>query len=152
MKPIIYFTGVLIFVATGYCQELQLSTHDGVYTLAQANQGKELYERRCISCHFRDLSGGPKGGRFRLALIGERFTKRWNGASLRDFADYIDATMPYDAPGLRTSKLNKVVAYILQVNGCPEGDNNLDLGGAFDTSKEPKPSITFIDCTEINNN
>ncbi len=52
----------------------QRTTRDGVFTAAQADRGKVVYERFCSSCHLEDLSGGVE---FEMniasALKGARF-------------------------------------------------------------------------------
>ena len=62
-----------------------LSTEDGVYTKAQAKNGKELYEVHCGTCHDNKY--------FRPVL------KRWNGQSLSIFYDVMSMSMPESNPG-----------------------------------------------------
>jgi mono/diheme cytochrome c family protein len=37
------------------------SINDGIYTLAQAGAGKQIYHQACAVCHGSDLAGGEGG-------------------------------------------------------------------------------------------
>ena len=95
------------------------SIYDGVYTLAQAKSGKVVYRAKCGSCHLNSLAGGANQS---PALKGDRFLSHWDGKTLRNFYSRIISTMPFNDPGTLSEKDTlQVVAYILQVNGFPNG-------------------------------
>jgi mono/diheme cytochrome c family protein len=93
---------------------------DGVYSQAQAARGKELYENNCAECHEEGAAfDGP-------ALIGAGFVDRWREDSLDTLFTYIRTSMPADEPGqLSEAVYRDVVAYLLQANGLPAGNQEL---------------------------
>lgn len=94
---------------------------NGVYTAAQAERGKTLYDTRCSRCHGTDLNG-VRGS----ALAGEEFMRHWEGRSIDRLFRKIRDTMPPDGDRSVTDG-DKVdgVAYLLQQNGFPEGATEL---------------------------
>ena len=53
------------------------SVWDGVYSEAQAERGRQLYEASCARCHGDDLSGANA-----RPLAGESFIRDWGGLKL----------------------------------------------------------------------
>jgi mono/diheme cytochrome c family protein len=106
-----------IYTVTTCAQEAKAPT----YTAEQAQRGEMVVTEHCVECHGELLQGteGPalKGGSFMKWLtardLGSVFTK------IRD-------TMPVDAED-SVSDEDKLdaLAYLLQVNGVPEGDTEL---------------------------
>ena len=99
----------------------------GVYTAAQAEEGKVPFTGLCRRCHSDNLEGSERGP----ALKGESFMANWEQQDLDRLRAKIRDTMPPDDPG----KLNEddyvgIVSYILQANGYPAGPSKLD-GGAL---------------------
>jgi mono/diheme cytochrome c family protein len=86
------------------------TTRDGVCTLQQADNGKNIFLGSCVSCHTpRDLVGGG----FWAGLIGKSVTK---------FFTYVRENMPQDNPAsLSDDDYLATVAYVLQLNGMPPG-------------------------------
>src|SRR5215510_6515854 len=83
----------------------------GVYTAAQAEQGKAPFTGLCRRCHSDNLEGSERGP----ALKGELFLSNWDQQDLDRLRSKIRDTMPPDDPG----KLNEedyvgIVSYILQ--------------------------------------
>lgn len=86
---------------------------DGVYTQAQADAGKLVYDSSCKNCHnmrfYRDL------------------LKSWNNQPLLYLWENIMGTMPADNPGsLMLDEYTDVIAYILSENDFPAGEHTLD--------------------------
>ena len=87
----------------------------GVYTEAQAAQGRVFYEESCSRCHAPDLTGRVGG-----SLKEDTFFRDWSGKTLGAYYERIKTTMPRGAPAsLSDSAYLQIVAYILQVNGFP---------------------------------
>ena len=99
-------------------------THlDGVFTAPQAERGRELYVRTCQSCHFEDLGGDASAP----ALLGSEFWARWQGSTVNNMVELTRNSMPPEAPrSLGDRAYVDLVAYILQRNGAPEGDFELE--------------------------
>src|SRR5204863_8122966 len=75
------------------------SVWDRVYTAAQAERGKTVYERRCGRCHGGDLrgvSGSPRAG--------EGFLLHWEGRTVDRLFRKISDTMPPDAAGAQAER------------------------------------------------
>jgi len=90
-----------------------LSTLDGVYTAEQAERGKATYMRVCSECHALDYYQGTT-------------LRAWEGAPLFDLFDVIITRMPENNPGsLRRRDYVDMMAYILELNGMPPGEQPL---------------------------
>ena len=108
-----------------------VSVVTGVFTVAQAARGEEIYTASCAQCHtMAQHSGGA-------------FAAAWNGRRLVDLYEIIRSTMPLDNPGgLSDQEYIDVVAYMLQLNGVPAGKAPLraDAATLRDLRIEVKPS------------
>jgi len=90
------------------------STRAGVYTDAQAQLGKRLYDRVCVDCH--EMAEFRSGD----------FLGQYVGGNLYDLYQYMIESMPEDAPGSRSpSEYAAAVAFILRANGFPAGQADL---------------------------
>ena len=95
------------------------STQDGVYTLAQANEGKDLFAGLCQSCHTPTVHAGPP------------FRNKWFGHSLGELFGYIRREMPKADPGsLSDEEYALLVAYLMRINGMPTGSTPLAADSA----------------------
>ena len=100
---------------------------DGVYSSAQAERGRAVFARSCSNCH-GDQVGGASGHGSAPPLMGEDFAFRWTDASLLEFLDTLRQTMPEAAPNsLSGEEYADVLTYILQFNGYPAGEEELDF-------------------------
>jgi sugar lactone lactonase YvrE/mono/diheme cytochrome c family protein len=96
---------------------------DGVYTEAQADRGKPLYNQHCASCHIEQMSGGETAP----ALAGGDFLSNWNGLTVGDLFDRIRTTMPIGSAGKLSREVNAdITAYILKYNRFPAAAKELD--------------------------
>ena len=98
----------------------------GVYSVAQAEEGKTLFEANCSSCHKLDLSGdrGP-------ALIGNTFFKSWEAGTVNRLFMKIKETMPLNrGSSLSEDNYLALVAYILQANTFPPSKDEVELTAA----------------------
>lgn len=100
-----------------------ITSPDGQFSTAQAEQGRELYGRQCAGCHGPALEGASAG-----ALRGEDFLVRWS-AHDQTVADlyYVTRTnMPLGQGGsLSNGEYIDLVAYMLAENGYRAGDSEL---------------------------
>ena len=107
------------------------SVRDGVYVIEQAQRGATLYAKYCATCHADDLLGGvhPKSvDRIRVvpALRGGEFIAKYTKMRLGDLFVRTRTSMPQDSPGsLSRSQNADILAFLLQMNGYPPGDNEL---------------------------
>jgi hypothetical protein len=86
----------------GARDEPDRTTADGVYTVEQAERGKDSYAQSCAACHPLDW--------YREAM------KPWNGATLLGLYESIANTMPQNNPGsLKRSEYTALLAY----RSCP---------------------------------
>jgi mono/diheme cytochrome c family protein len=99
-----------------------------LYSEDQARRGQEVYERECLECHSRDLSGAGFAG----PLVGEAVRAGWEDRSLGNVYAVIRSSMPYEAPAsLSQQEYVDVLAYILEKNGYPSGPEELPLDRAL---------------------
>ncbi len=106
-----------------YAQDGGKSVWDGVYTKAQADNGKVLYAKECGSCHGDQLTGGEMAP----ALAGGDFLSNWNGLSVGALFDRIRTSMPLNKPGSLSRDTNAdITAFILSSNSFPAGSAKLD--------------------------
>ncbi len=91
------------------------STLDGIYTAAQAQRGRQVFENICSTCH--------RAEDWQDAM----FLARWEGESVFRFWWFIYERMPYGEPpySLPREQVSDVLTYILQLNGLPSGDAEL---------------------------
>jgi mono/diheme cytochrome c family protein len=91
-----------------------ISVLDGVYTAEQARRGRQVFERECVLCH------GPR------EFSDRGFQLVWGDRPVGSLYTQIRTSMPLDNPGsLTPAEYASVVAYILQLNGYPAGENAL---------------------------
>ena len=91
------------------------SVLDGVFSAAQAESGREVFETVCVRCHTMDhfVPGGLHAITVRFPNVGEMYTR-------------VSTRMPLDDPGSRTpEEYAAVVSYILQENRYPAGQVEL---------------------------
>jgi S-disulfanyl-L-cysteine oxidoreductase SoxD len=87
------------------------STLAGIYTIEEAEAGKELYVPLCASCH---LTANIHSG--------AEFRKKWAGKPLSELYALMRSTMPKNDPGnLAEEDYGVILAYMLQLNKMPAG-------------------------------
>lgn len=95
------------------------TTWDGVYTKAQAERGRDVYDHQCLECHGEELEGDVVE---HPALSGSGFLYKWNGLTVGDLFERIHRDMPMDRPGTLTrQKAADATAFLLGFNGFPAG-------------------------------
>ena len=117
---------------------------DGIHTAEQAENGRADYTRSCAICHRTDLQGNFESP----PLAGPNFLNFWGDLTPRDLVERIRLTMPPDRPGrLGDQTYLDIVAYLLQANGAPAGDQALTAAtdvtiGTVATGETAAPTIT----------
>lgn len=95
----------------------------GIYTKEQAERGRVLYDSTCAACHGDKLEGSES-----TPLAGKEFIASWAkpNLTLDDFYYIVRKTMPKEKAGSLTSEAyTDIVAFILQENGFPAGEQAL---------------------------
>jgi mono/diheme cytochrome c family protein len=125
MRLLIATALLTVFAAA---QDATRSVWDGVYTDAQADRGRPLYNQHCASCHADTLMGGEMSP----PLVGGEFLSNWNGLTLGDLFERIRTTMPQNNPGKLSREVNAdITAYILSVNKFPAGKTEMPHSAEF---------------------
>jgi len=100
----------------------EASVWDGIYTQAQAGRGQALYAKSCSSCHRENLEGHGTTPE----LAGEDFIAKWDGQTVGDLFEKMQASMPADHPGSLSREQNAaILAFILRFNNFPAGQTEL---------------------------
>jgi S-disulfanyl-L-cysteine oxidoreductase SoxD len=118
---------LLVFPTTSVTQAQQVgktSTASGVFTAEQAKNGESAFQAKCATCHGADLhSTEPEAP----DLTEGAFRFGWNGKTVANRFEEIRGTMPYgNARSLDDQIYIDIVAYILQFNGIPSGNQKLE--------------------------
>jgi mono/diheme cytochrome c family protein len=95
----------------------------GVFTAEQAKNGERIFQSRCAACHGSDLHAtDPEVP----DLTDDGFKYGWVGKTVANRFRNIRTAMPAGAPGsLDDQTYIDIVAYILQFNGMPAGNQKL---------------------------
>jgi hypothetical protein len=100
----------------------KISVKDKVYTKAQADFGKDAY-KDCVKCHALDDAAAKLEG---PPLAGEKFLTKWDGKTVFELAMNIRLNMPPDGSFVvEEQAAADLIAYLLQVNGFPDGERTL---------------------------
>jgi S-disulfanyl-L-cysteine oxidoreductase SoxD len=121
-----------LYVSVG-AQAAGKTTNDGVYSEAQAKRGDVLYKEQCATCHGDNLEGsGPMP-----PLAGKDFLVNWQGKTVADVFEKVQATMPATAPGTLTpAQTAEIVAHMMATSKYAAGAAELDT--KIETLKEIK--------------
>ena len=103
------------------------SVWDGVYSKAQAERGRQLYEASCARCHGDDLSGANA-----RPLAGESFIRDWGSLKLDGVLTRARTMPPGAAGSLGEAGYVDIIAYVLAVNEFPHGEAELTAARAGD--------------------
>ena len=104
------------------------TVRDPVYTTAQAERGKQVYEANCVTCHLADLDGSanPTAGARGAPLVGTRFVQDFGESKVSALFNKMKRDMPSGRPGTLTDQeYLDVATYVLQKNSFPAGPAEL---------------------------
>lgn len=113
---------LLIVLLTG-CESRESAPISGTFTVEQVAEGHIVFNEMCSSCRGSNLEGG-----IAPTLTGTMFQKTWSRENVNvDDLHYIVTT---SMPPQQTNLLDEedylaVLAYILDQNGVPAGQNSL---------------------------
>jgi quinoprotein glucose dehydrogenase len=106
-----------------------------IYTEAQAQHGKNIYQARCSGCHAADLTGEHAP-----PLKGDPFWAQWDGETARSLYSRIISTMPPDDAGSLAEKdVMDLMAFLLETNGAPAGSRAVQNAGELNNVRLQKP-------------
>lgn len=119
LSAILTITAIVLLQDHPYAARQERVLGDGVYSERQANRGARVYRTTCESCHGPRLEGSEEGP----TLLGDEFLGGWDGEVLAELMLLMMDTMPAGNPGgLTEEQYTDVIAYLLQQNGYPPGD------------------------------
>jgi alcohol dehydrogenase (cytochrome c) len=94
----------------------------GIFTAAQAQSGRAIYDQNCSACHGANFEGSGDAP----ALSGGTFLIKWGPRMVSELFGEILQTMPPTNPGsLGEPAALNATAYILQRNGAQAGQQAL---------------------------
>ncbi len=109
------------------------TVRDPVYTAAQAERGKQVYDANCVTCHLADLDGSanPTAGARGAPLVGTRFVQDFGESKVSALFNKMKRDMPSGRPGTLTDQeYLDVATYVLQKNSFPAGPAELTTEAA----------------------
>jgi len=122
-RTAVAFLTLLLGVCVAGAQPAARSTSSGVFSVEQAKNGERVYQAQCATCHGADLhSTEPEAP----DLTDGAFKFGWQGKTIADRFEQIRSTMPPNkARSLDDQTYVDIVAYLLQFNGLPAGNQKL---------------------------
>ena len=100
-------------LAQAYATQSQKTIQEGVFTEGQVKQGEKVWEEICSQCHPMDIFGPDY-------MIG------WEGATAGELFELLQATMPYESPGiLADNEYLEVMVFLFSLNGVKHGQEEL---------------------------
>lgn len=139
---VVAFTGVFFCAAVAALSAAQepaaprRTVREAVYTEAQAERGKKVYEANCVTCHLPDLDGSanPDAGARGAPLVGTRFVQDFGESKVSALFNKMKRDMPSGRPGTLTDQeYLDAASYVLQRNRFPAGATELteETAGEF---------------------
>jgi len=111
------------------------TVRDPVFTAAQAERGKQVYDANCVTCHLPDLDGSanPTAGARGAPLAGTRFVQDFGESKVSALFNKMKRDMPSGRPGTLTDEQYlDATAFLLQKNNFPAGTSELTVDRASD--------------------
>jgi mono/diheme cytochrome c family protein len=112
------------------------TVRDAVYTAAQAERGKQVYQTNCVTCHLPELDGSanPTAGARGAPLVGTRFIQDFGESKVSALFNKMKRDMPSGRPGTLTDQeYLDAATYVLLRNNFPAGSTELTTDAATDT-------------------
>jgi mono/diheme cytochrome c family protein len=121
---------------------------DKVYTKEQAARGEASFTKNCATCHLLAdrKPSDPVGNNDAPSLGGPAFLTKWDGKSVFELTSGMRLSMPPDGSiNLSEDDAADIAAYLIKVNGFPEGDKPLKADTSARTLMWVKPSQAHAD-------
>lgn len=141
MRNLLFLSGLAFCVSVAArpaAQEtvVRKTVREAVYTDAQAERGKKVYDANCVTCHLPDLDGSanPDAGARGAPLVGTRFVQDFGESKVSTLFNKMKRDMPSGRPGTLTDQeYLDAAAFVLQRNRFPAGATELteDTAGEF---------------------
>jgi mono/diheme cytochrome c family protein len=109
------------------------TVRDAVYSAAQAERGKQVYETNCVTCHLAELDGSanPTAEARGAPLVGTRFVQDFGESKVSALFNKMKRDMPSGRPGTLTDQeYLDAASYVLQRNNFPAGADELTVDTA----------------------
>jgi mono/diheme cytochrome c family protein len=108
------------------------TVRDGVFSAAQVEAGREIFESICVNCHEIDEFTGAGA-----------YLEDVDGKPLWETFDYVWSEMPEDDPSsLEPKDYAAVLSYLFSVYGLPTGDTDLPIDrAALEAITITKPAL-----------
>jgi mono/diheme cytochrome c family protein len=133
---VVFCTSVALLPAAQDDAKSRKTVRDPVYTAAQAERGKQVYQTNCITCHLADLDGSanPTVEARGAPLVGTRFIQDFGESKVSALFNKMKRDMPSGRPGTLTDQeYLDAATYVLQRNNFPAGAAELTVETASDT-------------------
>ena len=121
---------------------------DKVYTKEQAARGEASFTKNCAKCHLLAdrKPSDPVGASDGPSLGGPQFLTKWDGKSVFEMTTGIRLSMPPDGSiTVSEDDAADLAAYLIKVNGFPEGTQPLKADASARTLMWVKPGATSAD-------
>jgi mono/diheme cytochrome c family protein len=112
------------------------TVRDPVYSSAQADRGKKVYDNNCVTCHLPGLDGSANAtaGARGAPLVGTRFVQDFGESKVSALFNKMKRDMPSGKPGTLTDQeYLDAASFVLQRNNFPAGPAELTVDTATDT-------------------
>ena len=112
------------------------TVRDAVYTAAQAERGKQVYQTNCVTCHLPELDGSanPTAGARGAPLVGTRFIQDFGESKVSALFNKMKRDMPSGKPGTLTDQeYLDAASFVLQRYNFPAGSSELTADTATET-------------------
>jgi len=114
---------VIPIAAAAGARDARAQQSGPVFTEAQVERGRALYQKNCQDCHGTQLDNGEFGG---APLKGSYFRQHWGSGDVGGLFGYVSALMPPDRPGqLSPQSYVDLTAFLLSSNGYAAGNEEL---------------------------
>ena len=107
--------------------EAPRTVRDGVFSAAQVEEGRELFEYICMNCHEIEEFTGV-----------DAYLEEMEGENVWEVFEYVWSEMPEDEPAsLDPEEYAAVLAYVFSIYGLPSGEADLPI------ERKPLEAITI---------